>query len=169
MVLLASYRSPKVRVLNSSNIDKKGIFAIANISEGETVFVKAGHIVDNQTAKELENKLGEYCLQISDNLNLCPTTKKEVKETAIFVNHSCDPNIGPRGQIVFIAIRNIKAGEELCYDYAMTTARQYNLKCECGTRVCRKKITGEDWKIKSLQKRYKNHFSDFILQKIKKQ
>lgn len=164
---LTSYRSPKVRVRESSAINRKGIFASSDIAKGEVVFVKAGHIVDGTTAKLLESKLGEYCLQISTELFLCPTTPKEVEDTAIYVNHSCEPNIGPAGEIVFVSLRNISAGEELCYDYAMTTAREYRLECNCGSTNCRETITGNDWKLPSLQKKYGNHFATFILQKIK--
>ncbi len=144
------------------------MFAKGPIKKGELVFIKGGHIVDYEESKKLEAKLGEYCLQIADNFFLCPKTKSEVKNTAIFINHSCNPNVGPDGQISFVALRDIKAGEELCYDYAMTTSRNYKLICNCRSKNCRKIITGNDWKLEPLQKKYGKHFTYPILKKIKK-
>ncbi len=43
----------------------------------------------------------------------------------IFSNHSCDPNIGVQGQIVFVALREISIGEELTHDWATTDDDDY--------------------------------------------
>lgn len=167
MTKVKSYRSPKTEI-RKSPIKGKGLFAKRDIKKGEIVFVKGGHIVKSlKEMMKLEKRLGEYSLQIDDDFYLCPKTKEEVTSTAIFINHSCEPNVGPDGQITFVALRNIKAGEELCHDYAMTTNRNYKLACNCGSRSCRKTITGKDWKLTELQQRYKNHFSQHILRKIK--
>lgn len=163
---ISSYRSPKTEVRNDKSIQGKGFFAKRAIKKGEIVFIKSGHIVDGQTAKKLEGRLGEYCLQIEDNFFVCPTDDEEVKSTTIYINHSCQPNVGAAGQISFIALRDISAGEELCADYAMTTARPYSLKCSCGTNDCRRIITGEDWKRPDLQEKYWPYFVDFIKAKI---
>jgi len=37
----------------------------------------------------------------------------------MFLNHSCEPNVGILGQIIFVAMRNIDSGEELTIDYAL--------------------------------------------------
>jgi SET domain-containing protein len=163
---LTSYKSSKTEVKDSP-IKGKGLFAKEDIVKGELLFIKSGYIVDLATAETLEAELGEYCLQITDNFFLCPTTPTEVEATAIYINHSCDPNVAPDGQISFVALRDVKAGEELCYDYAMTTARDYRMECHCGSQNCRKMITGEDWKSSELKAKYGNHFVDFILKRQK--
>jgi SET domain-containing protein len=65
---------------------------------------------------------------------------------ARFINHSCDPNceaVIVNGRIYIEAIRNIRAGEELSYDYAYerdadTSADEEALYvCRCGARNCR--------------------------------
>jgi SET domain-containing protein len=166
MPAIKSYRFPRTEV-RKSGIRGKGLFAREDIRKGEIVFIKSGHIVDYKEAKELDKRLGDYSLQITDKFFLCPRTEREVKDIAIFINHSCNPNVGPDGQITFVALRDIRAGEELCYDYAMTTAYSYRLKCNCGSKNCRGIITGNDWKSKKLQDRYGDHFTHFILKKIK--
>lgn len=163
---IKSWKSLKTEVRKSEK-QGKGLFAKENINEGELIFIKNGHIVNWEKAKKFANELGECYLQISDDFYLSPVTKEEVDDIAIFINHSCDPNVGPDGQITFVALKNIKSGEELCYDYAMTTPRPYKLECNCGSKNCRKIITGEDWKRKDLQEKYGNHFVWFILKKIK--
>jgi len=85
----------------------------------------------------------------------------------MFLNHSCSPNVGVRGEITFVAMRDIKAGEELTIDYAMIDDDNYRMKCSCGARNCRKVVTGKDWKRKDLQRRCGKYFSTFLLGKIK--
>ena len=64
-------------------------------------------------------------------------------------------------------MRDIQAGEELCHDYAMARSLTYELKCRCGSNLCRGIVTGEDWKRKDLQSRYGDYFSSYLLRKIK--
>jgi uncharacterized protein len=82
------------------------------------------------------------------------------------LNHSCDPNLGLQGQIVFVAFRDIAAGEELTIDYAMTDDEPYEMECQCGSATCRKLITGADWQKPELQKKYDGYFSWFIQRRL---
>ena len=82
------------------------------------------------------------------------------------LNHSCDPNLGIQGQIVFVALRDIEKDEELTFDYAMTDDEVYEMKCNCGTPHCRGIVTGKDWMRKELQKKYDGYFSWFIQKEI---
>jgi len=166
MTKIKSFRSSKTEVREGA-VAGKGLFARENVKKGETLFAKSGHIVHKKDALKYDKELGEYSLQITEDLFLCPTTKGEVEDTAIFINHSCNPNVGPDGQITFVALRDIKAGEELCYDYAMTTDYNYRLKCKCGNRFCRRVVTGKDWQRKDLQEKYGDHFTYHILNKIR--
>src|SRR6266851_801870 len=61
----------------------------------------------------------------------------------LFTNHSCDPNIALQGQIVFVAMRDIAAGEELTHDWATTDDADYTLACRCGSAVGRALPHGE--------------------------
>jgi len=63
----------------------------------------------------------------------------------IYNNHSCDPNIGVRGQILFVALRRIVASEELTHDWATTDDDNYTMACRCGAAEFRGAITGKDW------------------------
>ena len=81
-------------------------------------------------------------------------------------NHSCDPNCGMHGEITFVAIRDIEAGEELTVDYAFIDNEDYSFECHCGSENCRHTVTGFDWKIKELQDKYYPYFAQYLKDKI---
>jgi SET domain-containing protein len=160
------YRSPKIEV-RSGGLEGRGVFAKERIKQGEVVAVKAGHIVTADQLSEITETVGDFALQIHDRFYLSPISKEEVDRMTIFINHSCDPNVGFDGQITYVAMRDIEPGEELCHDYAMERTDDYSLGCRCGSELCRGKVTGEDWKDPKLQQRYGKYFSSYILSKIR--
>lgn len=114
-----------------------------------------------------------HCFQIESDFYICPIEADDsFLEAGFLMNHSCSPNCGVRGQLTFVAMHDIKKGEEVTYDYAMTdmkTRREKSwdeMECACKSEVCRKVVTGDDWKIPELQRRYKGYFSDYLEKKI---
>ena len=158
------WRSSKVERRDSA-VAGRGLFAIEPIAAGEAVAVKAGHVVDRSEAERLRDDVGDYALQIHDDLFLTPRTLDEVDDTVVCINHSCDANIGFEG-IVYVALRAIAADEELCHDYALARWGEYSLECGCGTPVCRGTVTGDDWRLPEVQARYGHHFMPHILLRI---
>ena len=161
-----SYRSPKTKV-RESKIHGRGLFAIADIAKNEIVAVKGGHIVDGKTLREkITPVLGPAEIQIDVDLFIAPVTEEERELSMLYLNHSCDPNLGVRGEITFAAMRDIHAGEELTHDWAMTDDDDYSIECNCGAANCRKTLTGKDWQRPDLQKRYAGYFSTYLARKI---
>ncbi len=161
-----SYLSPKTE-LRESKIHGRGLFAIADIAKDEIVAVKCGHIVDRKTLREkITPRLGPVEIQIDDDLFIAPVTEEERELSMLYLNHSCDPNLGIRGEITFVAMRAIRAGEELTHDWAMTDDDDYSVECHCGAPDCRKILTGKDWQRPDLQKRYAGYFSGYLARKI---
>src|SRR5215471_11869304 len=99
----ASFLSPKTEV-RASAIHGRGLFAREKIARGQIVAIKGGHIFDRAMLDRLKSSLGPAEIQIADDLFIGPTEASERESSMIFSNHSCDPNIGVRGQIVFVAI-----------------------------------------------------------------
>lgn len=161
------YRSPKIEVRNSG-LEGRGVFAITKIEKDEVVAVKAGHIITSEELADITSSVGDYALQIHDGLYLSPRSKDEIERMTIFINHSCNPNVGFSGDIVYVALREIKPGEELCHDYSMERTDGYSLECRCGSDCCRGRVTGDDWKRPDLQERYGDRFSSYVLEKIKR-
>jgi len=90
-----------------------------------------------------------------------------------YINHSCNPNSGIKGQNFIVSMNNINKNEQITFDYAMclfslTKKADYSFKCLCGEKNCRKLITSNDWKILSLQKKYKGYFQWYLQNKINK-
>lgn len=91
-------------------------------------------------------------------------------------NHSCSPNCGIRlnsaGAHDFVAMKDIKAGEELTYDYAMRNyvIEYFSGQCNCKSKECRVDIVG--WKDlpDSIKKKYAGFVAPYLyeLEKNKK-
>lgn len=165
---MKSYRSPKVEV-RANSIEGNGIFAREHIHKGEIVCAKGGHILDVAEFESTAPLLKKYCLQIEDDLFRGPRNEAEIPENALYINHSCDPNVGFQGQLTYVALREIEAGEELTHDYAMcytTDSALPAMNCWCKNDHCRGVITSNDWQLHELQARYGAHFVSFILRKI---
>ncbi|HEX9281604.1 MAG TPA: SET domain-containing protein-lysine N-methyltransferase [Candidatus Udaeobacter sp.] len=161
-----SYLSPKTEV-RESKIHGRGLFAVVDISKDEIVSVKGGHIVDRKTLREkITPVLGSVEIQIGGDLFIAPVSDEERESSMLYLNHSCDPNLGMRGEITFVAMREIRAGEELTHDWAMTDDDDYSIECNCGAANCRKTLTGKDWQHRDLQKRYAGYFSVYLARKI---
>ena len=161
-----SYLSPKTEV-RESKIHGRGLFAIADIAKNEIVAIKGGHIVDRKTLREkITPLLGPVEIQIDDDLFIAPVTDEEREGSMLYSNHSCDANLGMRGEITFVAMRDIRAGEELTHDWAMTDDDDYSVECNCGAPNCRKILTGKDWQRPDLQRRYAGYFSVYLACKI---
>jgi uncharacterized protein len=163
-----SYISPKAAV-RESPIQGRGLFAVEAIASGEIVCIKGGHIFDRETLRRVTTTLGPAEIQIAENLFIGPLEEAQREGSMIFSNHSCEPNIGVQGQIVFVALRDIKPGEELTHDWATTDDDDYEMQCNCGAQSCRRTITGQDWRRKDLQEKYAGYMSWYLMEKIRRE
>ncbi|MCI0565161.1 MAG: SET domain-containing protein-lysine N-methyltransferase [Nitrososphaera sp.] len=167
-MLNLSYISPKATV-KESPIHGRGLFAVEPIRKGEIVTIKGGYIFNWQTLQEVEKSLGSAEIPIADGFFIGPLNEQEREGGMIFSNHSCGPNIGMQGQIIFVALRDIQAGEELTHDWAMTDDDTYEMVCNCGAPSCRGVVTGQDWRRKELQEKYGNYMSWYLREKIERE
>ena len=164
-----SYRSLKTQV-RESKIHGRGLFARADIAKDEIVAVKGGHIINRETLREkVTPGLGPVEIQIDKDLFIAPLTEEEREGSMLYSNHSCNPNLGMRGEITLVAMRDIRPGEELTHDWAMTDDDEYSVECKCGAANCRKILTGKDWQRPDLQKGYAGYFSAYLADKIARQ
>ena len=149
----------------SSKIHGLGVMATEDISKGEDVAVLGGIIVPLSEIKKYDSIMGDVGIQIDDNFFIVPTTREELEKTGVF-NHSCEPNCGMASAIKFIAIKDIKKGEELVFDYAFTESFKQEFECACGSESCRKTIHPTDWKLPELQKKHSEYFSHYLQKKF---
>ena len=130
---------------------------------GELVAVFGGVVYEWDAFIHLPDIERSLCLQVEDRHFLVPRPIGE----GDYVNHSCNPNAGLSGQIGLVAMRDIKVGEEVCFDYAMCDTMPYDeFNCGCGSKNCRGQVGGDDWKKPVLQKRYAGFFSPHVQRRI---
>ena len=143
-----------------------GVFANVFINKGELVSLWGGRIVHKDELDPSMPRFTQRVLQVDEDLYLLTAEEKEPNDC---FNHSCEPNLGFCGQIGLIALRDVKSGDELMFDYAMSDGGPYDeFECFCGSPNCRKKITGNDWKLPELWDKYKGYFSPYLTRRIEK-
>jgi hypothetical protein len=164
---VSSYISPKAMKGRSSRIQGRGLSATAPIAAGEIVAIKGGHIVDTAALHALPERLRNSEIQIADGFHLVAIRESEYEPVMLFLNHSCEPNVGFRGNVVLVAMRDIGPAEELATDYALFDDCDDQMTCQCGTASCRGVITGRDWRNPALQAKYGDYFSAYLLDRIR--
>ena len=165
--MAASYLSPKTAIRPSA-IHGRGLFARRAIAKGEIVAIKGGHILDRRALARVKGRIAASYIQIADGFFIGAATAAEVKRNKLFINHSCAPNVGIQGQIIFVAMRNVRAGEELTYDWAMEENIPARTVCRCGAPACRKILTGRDWTKPALRWRYRRYLSAYLGEKARR-
>ena len=161
--MVQSYLSDKIEQ-RTSKITGMGIFAKETIHKGEVICVKGGHILKRN--EMFSSAVINSYHPISDDLYIAAKTLEEEENIKIYINHSCNPNCGLRGEITFVAMREIQKDEEVTFDYAFLDNESYKFECHCGALKCRHVITGYDWKIKRLQEEYYPYFAAYLREKI---
>jgi uncharacterized protein len=120
----------KVEIRNSL-IKGSGVFAVNPIRKGETVII--WHPKKQLTLSDITNLSDaekHYVLPLDQNTFLL------MGEPERYVNHSCDPNTRVH-KLADVAIRDIKAGEEITGDYA-NDGTLIGFSCNCGSINCSK-------------------------------
>jgi uncharacterized protein len=165
-VLVSSYISPKAVKGQPSGIAGRGLIAVAPIAKDEIVAIKGGHLVDTATLDALPERLRNSDVQVADGFHLVALDEAEYEPVMLFINHSCEPNVGFAGNIVLVAMRDVAAGEELTTDYALFDDADDPMACNCGTPSCRHTISGRDWQLPELQRKYGSYFSTYLLRRF---
>jgi hypothetical protein len=155
--------SPKLEGKLIAGKGGRGVFARERVRAGEVLVVWGGEIIDGLTLRAMAEEKYRLALQVEEDLYLFTSNEGP----ADWVNHSCNPNAGLRGQVVLVAMRDIRTGEEITFDYATSDGSSYDeFSCGCGARICRKHVTGDDWRLPELQTRYAGHFSPYLQRRI---
>jgi len=149
-----SKSSPKKIEARLSPIHGNGVFATEAIKKGERIVRYKGKLrshaeVDEEYGDEDENG-HTFLFTLNDDYVIDANVNGNV---ARWINHSCKPNCeseieeNPKGKRhkdkVFIhALRDIKPGEELTYNYGIVLDEPHTAKvkklwaCKCGARNC---------------------------------
>lgn len=159
-----SFLSKKCEVRQTGDRGGHTVVARQAIAKGELIVVWSGKLVEGGELEALPATVRRYSLQVEEDHYLVSLSDCE---PADYVNHSCSPNAGLSGQIGLVAMRDISAGEEVTYDYAMSDGSPYDeFTCGCGSVECRGRVSGDDWKRSELWQRYAGYFSPYLQRRI---
>jgi SET domain-containing protein len=102
-------------ILKPSPIGGIGVFATHDIPAGKQAF--SGQFSPRKMAiKDVHADFLKYCIFVNDEECLCPE-RFDRMEIGWFLNHSDKPNIAKNAEGLTIAVRDIKAGDEILCDY----------------------------------------------------
>ncbi len=151
-------------IVRRSAIHRRGVFARTDIPKGEAIIEYLGEKISkaesNRRGLALMDKsaktgcAGVYIFTLNKKQDL---DGDKSWNTARLINHSCEPNgeafIG-RGRIWIHARRDIKAGEELSFNYGFDMETWEDHPCRCGSAKCVGYILDEQYwpKLKKLLK-----------------
>src|SRR5213593_3746983 len=142
-------------VIRKSPIHGRGVFALTHIPKHTRIIEYKGERISQEEADERyseahENSPHTMLFEVNDRLVIDATRRGN---SARWINHSCAPNceIEEEGHRIFIdARRDIRAGEELTYDYNLQIGEKHTKKakrehaCFCKARRCRGTMLGEE-------------------------
>ncbi|WP_428261335.1 SET domain-containing protein [Haliangium sp.] len=158
----ASYGSPKLHALERGS-KGRGVLTTAPIVRDELIAVFGGDVVHADELAAIPAGQRRLLLQVEDELYLL----SDQAGVPDYINHSCQPNAGLRGPVTLVAMRDIAAGEEICFDYAMSDGSDYDaFDCACGAPNCRGRVSGADWREPLLWRRYQGYFSPYLQRRI---
>jgi hypothetical protein len=150
-----------------------GIFAREAIPADTLLIACGGPILTIEDENNLPPECSDLFIEISEWHSFGPRNAKKIPlMPQHYVNHSCEPNAGWKGQIFLMAMRDIRSGEQITYDYAMVmhsnqqSACYWTMNCECGSSLCRGVIAEDDWMRPELQLRYDGWFNWHLQQKV---
>jgi uncharacterized protein len=134
--------------VRESGIHGKGVYAIRPIKAGDRVLEYKGEIITWKKAearhphdKNQPNHTFYFHLDEGHVIDA-----RHTGNSAKWINHSCKPNleaIQDGNRIFLLALRDIKVGEELSYDYGLvidlrkTPRVKKDFACYCGAANCR--------------------------------
>jgi SET domain-containing protein len=123
-------------VVRKSRIQGKGLFAARDFKKGEVVLRwNLAHILTVVEVAALPPPEQKY-VSVFENGTFILFQSPER-----YVNHSCEPNTQAKERCD-VALRNIHSGEEITTDYTGNAILPSPLRCRCGSKRCRKLISG---------------------------
>jgi SET domain-containing protein len=147
----ASNATRRKKILGrDSRIHGRGVYAARRILEGERIIEYRGERItwreaDRRPPSDPDDPHHTFLFSLDDGRHVIDANVGG--NSARWINHSCQPNCETEetddGRVYIQALRDIRRGEELSYDYCLviderltpTLKRQY--QCRCGTPNCR--------------------------------
>lgn len=129
--------------IGKSLIRGKGLFAATPFKKGERIMRMSGkRVTDAGMSRLIRARKYRY----DDPFEIGNGKYIALDAVPLAANHSCNPNAGIRGTDQLVALRAVRPGDEITYDYATTVGdtasyeTPWTMRCRCGANRCRKVI-----------------------------
>lgn len=132
--------------VRDSAIHGRGVYAARDIPAEEKIIEYVGERIDKEESErrawaqhakaQANGDAAVYIFTLTQKLDIDGNVPWN---TARLINHSCEPNCEAwiDGKRIFIhALRDIRAGEELTFDYAFDVSCYEDHPCRCGRKGC---------------------------------
>ncbi len=131
-----------------------GVFANKDFRKSSIITEVIGKMISCDEDDDTDEETRSNAYRFNSDLYISPEG-----ETADFVNHSCNPNskiVKKNKKLFIVAMRSIKKGEEILFDYSTIIASDdvWDMKCNCGESICRGVIK----RFKNLPKKIKERY-----------
>lgn len=115
----------------------KGVFANQDFLKGQLILkMDRKDVFSDKDFSKFSREDFNHCY------NLGKGKYFRMKSPEKYINHSCDPNVFDLQGRVF-ALKKIKKGEELAYDYSISGVDKWRMRCLCHNKRCRGVVFGE--------------------------
>jgi SET domain-containing protein len=126
-----------------SEIHRWGVYAVESIPARRKVIEYTGERISRRETKKRSERELNYLFTLDSYWTIDGSVNGS---GAQYINHCCEPNLAARivrGHILYLAVRDIRAGEELTVDYHFD-ADVEKVPCACGSLKCRGTINIKD-------------------------
>ncbi len=111
-----------------------GLFALEDITKGDLIIEYIGNILNKEESDAA--KANMYLFEVNRNKTIDGSVRWNM---ARYINHSCDGNAESeirKGRVYVKAIKDIKSGDEISYDYGEMFYREYIAPkgCRCSAK-----------------------------------
>ncbi len=126
--------SPEVKknfkIIRAQKGSGMGLMAMRDFKKGERIIEYTGII---KKTKDVEDDTTKYLFEINKSFTIDGSPRWNL---ARYINHSCAPNaesVVTKGQVFIDAIKPIKAGDEITYDYGKEYFNEFikPVGCKC--------------------------------------
>ena len=175
MISLKHFFNKYIKVKNSK-IHGKGVYAKIDIAKGTKIIEYLGKKITKEKSQQIYDKQLELHKKNPQKtgsvyiFDVCETHDLDGDvwwNRAKLVNHSCSPNCEALteddGMIALYALKYIKKGEELSFNYGYNVECYLDHVCKCGSKNCVGHIVAKDqWgELKKKLKENQNAQKDF--------
>ncbi len=146
---MSTTRKPRI-VIRNSRVHGRGVYAARKLKTGERIIEYRGERItwkeaDRRPSSDPDDPNHTFFFSLSDGKTVIDAAVGG--NAARWINHSCEPNCETEetddGRVFIEALRDIRSGEELNYDYGLiideriTPTLKKQHECRCGSKQCR--------------------------------